>query len=192
MRIAIVTEAALARSHGTGAQILQLAERWDFHHFHCYRGHGAPSEVPNSTLLRDAKPEHPLLQRVVRKLQHASGHYWWRRHTLNEKRFARLLAKVGPFDVTYVIAASEVQAIRLGQIVRQIGAPYVLNVVDLYQDEGLDHRSRQFKQLLEGATVALAAARDHGADEAAGRSADHRSARRQTRERVRRDGPDAE
>ena len=83
MNICVITECELARTHGTGAVILQTLETQQFHHFYFRIGHGAESEVANSTLLVDWLPNIPKLRGAVRVARDWTGVKWWNGDHIN-------------------------------------------------------------------------------------------------------------
>ena len=154
LMICILTESELARSHGTGAQILQMFQGAQFHHFYWKIGHGQRSEVPQSTLLADWIPNVPKIGGVVRRLRRLSGMTWWHGNQINAPWLRHLLRSQGlTFDVVYVVIARESDAQRALSIVRQIGAPYVLHMMDILETDGLKpERMPAIGELLKGAS----------------------------------------
>lgn len=158
MRIAVITQAELARSHGTGAQILQLLDGADYHHFYWYVMHGRMSEVRSSTLLADTAPRIRKVRGAVLRLKKWTGTSWWRNdNVVNRFKFMRLTESLGvPFDVAYVVVASEADASRACSLVQLLNVPYVVNVVDILHPEGLDgEKMTGFRSLVNGASAVL-------------------------------------
>ena len=158
MKVCIVTCNELARSHGTGAQILQIFHGSQFHHFYWRVGHGQRSEVPQSTLLKDRIPDVRQLGGIGRRLKQLSGMTWWRGDQINTAWLHRFLQTRGlGFDVAYVVIASESDAVRALSIVRFLKVPYVVHMVDLLHEHGLDPASMPATdELLKGASGLLA------------------------------------
>ena len=154
MMICILTDNELARSHGTGAQILQIFQGTQFHHFYWRIAHGQESEVPQSTLLKDRIPDVRQLGGVLRRLKQLSGMTWWRDNQINAAWFHRLLRSHSlTFDLVYVVVARESDAERAFSIVRQIDAPYVLHMMDILEPDGLKpERMPAFSGLIKGAS----------------------------------------
>jgi hypothetical protein len=154
----IITDNELARSHGTGAQILQLFQGYPFHHFYWRVGHGRRSEVPQSTLLEDRVPPVPKLGGAVRRLKQWSGRTWWRGDEVNVTWLQREVQSRGlKLDAAYVVIARESDAARALSIVRSLELPYVVNMVDVLHDQGLDPATMPaMTELLKGASSLLA------------------------------------
>jgi hypothetical protein len=158
MLICIITDNELARSHGMGAQILQLFQGERFHHLYWRVGHGQRSEVPHSTLLADWVPNVPKLGGAVRRLWRVSGRAWWQDHQVNAARLKRLARSKGlGFDVAYVVVARENDAARALSILRVLQVPHVVNMVDVLHEDGLDPGSMPaLVELLKGARGLMA------------------------------------
>jgi hypothetical protein len=78
MRVALVTEAALNRRHGTGAQLLRYLDglELDYAHLHFLGWAGWHSDSPRSLSL--ARPEWLERHHRFRSLARRLGLYWWR------------------------------------------------------------------------------------------------------------------
>ncbi len=156
MYVAVITSTELARSHGTGAQILQLLEGLSYHHFYWNIGHGTRSEVSESTLLRD--PLYPYyhnkrgIRIILRKSMSLFGLNWWKGTEIRSQRLASLFKKMKSFDVAYVIVANEHDAARAQTILKHMPVPYILHVVDIYHPEGLNPDMRAFAELASHAS----------------------------------------
>ena len=121
-----------------GAQILQLFQGHQFHHFYWRIGHGGVSETPYSTLLIDRAPSTPNLGGVVSRLMWHFNRTWWIRDEVNAKMLRRYVATHRlDFDVAYVVVAREGDAARASSIVKCLGVPYVVNMVDVLESDGL-------------------------------------------------------
>jgi hypothetical protein len=156
--ICIITDNELARSHGVGAQILQMFQRAKFHHFYWKIGHGQKSEVPESTLLADWIPNVRKIGGVVRRLRRLAGITWWHDNQINVVRLHRFVqAQELEFDVAYVVVARETSADRALSIVRALKLPYVVHMMDVLHEHGLDPVSMPaVGELLKGASGLLA------------------------------------
>lgn len=159
MNLCIVTECALARTHGTGAHALRVFEGsgHPFFHFYLRRIQFGLSECPNSHLLEDV-PWPWKRQRVANAVRRVLGKHWWAGDRLNHRRLSRLIRDEGyRADAAYVIVAREDHAAAAAQIVDVVGCPYVLHVVDLYHEDGLDPAAMPgFSRLIDGASSVLA------------------------------------
>jgi hypothetical protein len=139
MVICIITNNELARSHGVGAQILQVFQGSQFHHFYWGIGHGQRSEVPQSSLLKDRMPDVRQLGGFVRRLKQLSGVTWWRGNEVNALWLRQLVESKGlRFDAAYVNVARESDAKRALSIVRSLKVPFVVHMVDVLHEQGLD------------------------------------------------------
>jgi hypothetical protein len=156
--ICIITENELARSHGTGAAILQMFEGTDFHHFYWHVGHGMRSETPHSTLLADWVPRVRKVGGAVRLLWQWSGAGWWHGNEINPHWWRRVAAAHGArFSVAYVVVARERDAARALSLLRTLRLPYVVHLVDVLHEEGLGPSTTPaMGELLNGATGLLA------------------------------------
>lgn len=160
MRICVITECELARSHGTGAQLLQLlGSDTDFHHFYWAVGHGFRSETPHSSLLADRRLPIPKVRGAIRIARERAGWTWWRDDEVNAGFLHRLLVRKGlDFDVAYVVVGSEYSSRRALSMLKVIGCPYVLRVYDIMHsdDSGIDARTcPHFAELIRGAAAVL-------------------------------------
>jgi hypothetical protein len=151
--ICILTENELARNHGVAAQILQMVEGSAFHHFHWHIGHGRKSEVRESLLLVDWLPNVFGLRGIVRRLRRFTGLTWWRGTQVNTFLFRSYLRLHGlKFNVAYVVVGRESDAARALSILKTLDVPYIINMVDVMEEEGLDPASMPgIRQLLTGA-----------------------------------------
>ncbi|MGO8764079.1 MAG: hypothetical protein ACLQSR_02965 [Limisphaerales bacterium] len=151
--ICILTENELARNHGTGAQILQMMEGCKFHHFHWHIGPGRKSEVRESLLLVDWLPNVFGLRGIVRRLRRLTGMNWWHGNQINRLMLQSYLRWHGlKFDVAYVVVARETDAARALSIVKALGVRYVVDLMDVMEDNGLDPVAMPaMRELLTGA-----------------------------------------
>lgn len=156
--ICIITDHELARSHGTGAQIIQLFQGSEFHHFYWQIAHGQRSDVQQSTLLADCVPNVPITRAFVNIFRKLSGATWWYRNRVNGMKLRRLVESGGfAFDVAFVVVSRESGAARALSIIRSLKLPYVVNMMDVLHEQGLDPASMPaMDKLLKGASGLIA------------------------------------
>jgi len=157
MKIALITEAELARSHGTGAQLLRLFEGLQYHHLYWGVRHGRRSEVRNSSLLADPETGVDLLSKIKRRARRYSGLSWWNGSSVNRGKLQALLSGIqADFDVAFVVVGRESDAARAWSLVTRLGCPYIVWVVDIMHEGGLDPESMPgFRALLANAAAVL-------------------------------------
>lgn len=153
MKVLSITQAELARSHGTGAQVLELLEGTDYHHVYWHVCHGMRSESAHSTLLSDRLPGVPGIRKLWRAARSCLGHTWWRGTSVNRSYVEALLRDEGPFDVAYVVIASEVDAARALSLLDVARVPFVLHVCDILETDGLNEGMTAFASLVSRADV---------------------------------------
>lgn len=153
MRVGVITASELARTHGTGAQLLKLYVGHDnFWHFYWFSFHGTESEIANSTKLSVRPVVIPKVGRLIRIGLQACGVAWWYGANINRFRFRRLIRRIGPFDVAHVVIADEVAATHARSLLVELACPYVLQIYDLMHEDGLDaNMTPQFVQLIKNA-----------------------------------------
>ena len=160
MRIGILTERALTKKHGTGAQILRLLESRDDSFFHIYfrSGHGNVSDCANSFNLTRYEG---LAWRRRDKIREAIGSRvlgtWWpQTDTVHPRKFARLLRDHDlRCDVAYVIVREENSALRCISMLEYLKCPYVVHIMDLHHDELDPATMPGFARLLRGAAATI-------------------------------------
>lgn len=157
LRVAIITPEELARTHGVGAQLLQIySGHKNYWHFYWHSFHGTESESKRSTKL----PIWPLKQRGFGKIsKHAlqlAGLAWWYGDRINALRFRSLLDKLGGFDVVHLVVSDESQAKQAASMIRNARLPFVLTFYDLMHDDGLSREETPtLIKLIENASSVL-------------------------------------
>lgn len=138
-RIALITSTELARTHGTGGQLLLTFDqpRIDYHHFHWRNRHGPGSETPRSFLLDDS---------------------FWNGDRVNDQQLNSFLRSRNlNFDVAHVVILQESEARRALGLVRALNVPYTVHLMDLFHAEGITpDQTPAFHALLNGAAQLLA------------------------------------
>jgi hypothetical protein len=159
MRMCVISECALSYRHGTGAQMIRMFDWTDPSLFHLYltNFYGGKSEVGRSFRIEDPR----YLgrgRRVALRVERALRINWWNGDEVVQHRFRGLLARHGlKADVAYVIAAHEEHASKMRSLLRILGCPYVLHVMDIYHPEGLVPEAMPgFRDLIGGASGTLA------------------------------------
>lgn len=145
MKVAIITGGAITPRHGSGVQILRLFEGMASPPWHLFWGThcGTDNAFTRSFLLKTL----PRLKRLpggykVERLEQALGFGWWRGNEVDARRLSRLVqAHDLSCDVVYVSIASEFEACRAASLVRALGRPYVVHLMDLCHDKGIDPAS---------------------------------------------------
>jgi len=159
LRVAIVTECALSRKHGTGAQLLQLVDGAPFDFFHLYLTgeYAGLSECANSFRLEDPRYR-GRGKRFVAPLERALGINWWNGDRIQPQKLRGLISRHRlSCDVAYVLVGSEQQAARAGSILGVLDCPYVLHVMDIYHGDGLSREATPaFARLAENAASLIA------------------------------------
>lgn len=159
MKTAIISDGALARTHGTGAQILKVfaSSGLPFVHFYFYTWASGASEVAPSYQLENPHHKH-VGKRVAARLSRAIGTSWWQGNKLNQRRIRRLLEEEQiACDVAYVVIGSEDSAQRAVELLRYLKCPYIVHLMDLYHEGGIDPATMTgFAELLRGASTIFA------------------------------------
>jgi hypothetical protein len=134
MRVALITEAALNRRHGTGAQLLRYLDGLciDYTHTFFIGWSGWRSETPNSLCL--AQPEWLEHHHRVRSLARRLGLYWWRYGGLRRSTREAIRAHATPCDVAWVVVGGEKGAKVVRRIIAELRVPVLLHMMDLYAD----------------------------------------------------------
>jgi hypothetical protein len=134
MHVALVTEAALNRRHGTGAQLLRYLDDMELDYSHVYflGWAGWRSDSPRSLSL--AQPEWLERHHRFRSFARRLGLYWWRRGNLRHSTRASIRAHTAPCEVAWVVVGGERGAEVARRIVDELGAPVLLHVMDLFAD----------------------------------------------------------
>jgi glycosyltransferase involved in cell wall biosynthesis len=159
VNVCIITGPALARTHGTGAQLLRLFGGTDVRFFHLYwnsRPFGR-SEHPRSYALENRAWTLPRGGRLARALGRRLGILWWSRNDVDARKLARLRARADlRADVAYVIVASEAECERARSLLARLGCPYVVHLMDVEHPQGLDPTTMPaYRGLLERASAVL-------------------------------------
>ncbi len=160
LRVCLISGAALSATHGTGAQMLRVFSHPLFSPYHLYwrSTEYGRSEVPNSYLLEDPLWRWRKGGRHVTRVKAALGLLWWDGDAVNEARLRALLAEKGVVcDVAYVVVSDEREAVRALSLLAVLGCPYVVHLMDLEHEGGLDpHAMPGYAGLLGGAAGVLA------------------------------------
>lgn len=138
-RIALITSTELARTHGTGGQLLLTFDQpgIDYHHFHWRNRHGPGSETPRSFLL-----DQP---------------FWSNDRLIDDQFNAFLRSRKLDFDVAHVVILQESEARRALNLVRALSIPYTVHLMDLFHADGITaDATPAFHALLNGAADLLA------------------------------------
>ncbi len=164
MRVALLSGPAVSARHGSGVQILRLFEgaRDDVRHLY-WRGTAGPeSDLPHAHYLKTLPGLKRLRGgRLMDLAERALGVAWWDGDRVNAAKLERLLRDRGwGCDVAYVCVARETEAREALSILDVLDRPYVVHLMDLCHDEGLDpERMPGYRRLLgEAATVFAASA----------------------------------
>ncbi len=133
-RVALFTEAALNRKHGTGAQLLRYLDGLDVEcaHVHFLGWAGWDSVTPRSLPLEP--PAWRKRSKLIRGLARRLGLDWWSHGRLSGATRAAILAHAAPCDVAWVVVGGERGARVARRVVAELGAPVLLHVMDLYAD----------------------------------------------------------
>jgi len=156
LNIALITPYELARNHGTGAQLLTLlsCKEISFLHFYWTR-YTWLSETKNSFQLRDDAIRIPRLRRFQPALNRWLG--WWKGDKINRTWLALFCKLKGrKFDLCYVIVTSESDCERAHSIVQAMGLPYVVHIMDLVHENGVNPGMLGMARLLNGASGIIA------------------------------------
>ncbi len=162
MRVGILSEYCLAGSHGSGAQMLRIADHAHLDHFHLYWSSmpfGFSEAGRPSFLFEDPLFWRKLrLNRLMTKLHAAVGLRGWRGNALNTRLFRRLIpAAQTDCDVVYAFATSEESAQRCLSLIDHLRTPFVVHIMDLQHADGLDPATMPgFAGLLRRASSVLA------------------------------------
>jgi hypothetical protein len=161
MRVAVITGPALCSRHGTGVQILRTFDGAgvDLWHVFWLGTAGYRSDLAESALL-NTLPRLKRLRggRVIEMIEQALGVAWWNGTSVNPGKLRRLVAARGWMcDAAYVCVASDDEAAEARSIVEVLGCPYVVHLMDLCHDGGIDPRTMPgYTGLLRGAAAVLA------------------------------------
>jgi hypothetical protein len=151
---------ALGSRHGTGVQVLRIFEGSgvDLWHLYWLGTAGYQSDVAASALLNTL----PLLKRmrgggVVEKVEEVLGVAWWNGRRVNADKLRRLVADRGwTCDAAYVCVADDGEAAEARSILEVLGCPYVVHLMDLCHDDGIDPATMPgYLGLLRGASSVL-------------------------------------
>ena len=161
MRVGILSEFCLAGSHGSGAQMLRIIDHARLDYFHVYwsqRPFGLSEPTRHSHLFEDPLFWRPLrFNRAMAKLHAAVGLRGWHGNTLNAPLFDRLIppARLG-CDVIHAFATSEESAARCLSLISHFDKPFVLHVMDVQHENGLDPTTMPgFAELIRRASSVL-------------------------------------
>jgi hypothetical protein len=161
MRVAVIMGPALGSRHGTGVQVQRIFEGSgvDLWHLYWLGTAGYQSDLAESALLNTL----PRLKRrrggrVVEKVEELLGVAWWNGHQVNADKLRRLVADRGwTCDVAYVCVADDGEAAEAWSILKVLGCPYVVHLMDLCHDDGIDPATMPgYVGLLRGASSVLA------------------------------------
>jgi hypothetical protein len=155
MKIGILTRDALTAKHGTGAQLLRLLEGADLSAFHLYWwwAHGGESErQPSYRLIAPNWMAKKGLFRVFSAL----GLTWWKGTQINRAKLRELRQSENlQCDVVYAVVGDELSAQQVLSIAEEFGCPYVVHLMDLYEDQLDPNTMWGMKRLLAGASSVL-------------------------------------
>lgn len=133
-RIALITSTELARTHGTGGQLLLTFDQpgVEYHHFHWRNRHGPGSETDRSFLLTDS---------------------FWNGEQINSDQLQMFLhSRRLSFDAAHIVILQESEARRALSLVRGLNVPYTVHLMDLFHAEGITaEQTPAFHALLNGA-----------------------------------------
>lgn len=159
MRLAVVTECALSRKHGTGAQLLGILEGSSLEYFHFYftHAHAGESECARSYRIEDPRWRWRG-RRHIGKIERLLGLNWWEGNRLDSARFSSLLRKKALIaDAAYVCVGTEEAAGQANAILAELKVPYVVQVMDIYYQAGFDPASMpELAKLVNGASAVVA------------------------------------
>lgn len=160
MKVAVLSECAMANTHGTGALLLRLFQNSGTPFVHLFlqtMGFGL-SECPASHLLAHLPKQSSRSQFFAHRALRAVGLSLWRKDEINRRVFARFRrAKDITADVAYVVVSRESHARRFRSVLRELNCPYVVHVMDIYHETGLDPDTMPgFRSLFQGAHSNLA------------------------------------
>ncbi len=161
MRVGILSEFCLAGSHGSGAQMLRIIDQAHLDYFHVYwssRPFGPSEPGRHSHLFEDPLFWRPLrLNRAMTKLHAAVGLQAWHGDTLNARLFERVVPKsLLQCDVIHAFATSESSAGRCRSLIDYFGKPFVLHIMDVQHENGLDPATMPgFAELIRRASSVL-------------------------------------
>jgi glycosyltransferase involved in cell wall biosynthesis len=162
LRVAVITESAMEKTHGTGAQLLRLfheRENLSYYHFFFYEGIFGKSNRPNSFLLSDKELPFRKGAGFATRLRKGMGLSWWNPDgSINARWFQKLIAENNiQCDLAYVVLADEMHTRYVLAILEQLSVPYVVHLMDLYTESGLDpKRDTGFRKLFQGAKRVIA------------------------------------
>lgn len=154
MKIAVLTECALSRKHGTGAQLLRILEKSNVEFFHVYLTHswGGQSECDRSFRLEDPRWT-GRGRRHIAKVERLLGLNWWNGDDVDTRKWQRLVDREKlQCDVAYVVVANESQALKFNSLLASMKVPYIVHVMDIYDDQGFNaHTMTGLARLFRGA-----------------------------------------
>lgn len=160
MRVALLSGPAINTRHGSGVQLLRIFEGLDVQPWHLYwkSTAGYRSDCGKAMMLSHL----PRLKRLrggraIELFERALGVAWWRGEQVSADRLRRQLARRRwACDVAYLSVASESEAREAMSIVRALGCPYVVHMMDLCHDGGIDPATMSgYRELLRGAASVL-------------------------------------
>lgn len=160
LRVCLLSGAALSSTHGTGAQMLRVfsSPLFSTHHLYWRSTKYGRSEVVNSYLLEDPLWRWRKGGRHITRVKAALRLLWWYGNAVSKPKLRALLREKGvACDVAYVVVSDETEAMRALSLLAVLGCPYVVHLMDLEHEEGLDPASMPgYGKLLGGAARVLA------------------------------------
>jgi len=164
LKLAILTEANLSPKHGVGMQLLRTFVGGPMEYFSLFlhSWHDGKSEPPHAHLLEDRWlderwPSGLRGKHFANRLMFQADQCWWHDGQINRKRMEQLVADYDlRCGVAYVNIAKEESALKVCSILRFLGCPYIVHLMDLYH-ERLDPAAMPgMCELMRGASTVIA------------------------------------
>jgi glycosyltransferase involved in cell wall biosynthesis len=159
LRIAVITENPMSRAHGTGVQLLRLLENQGISYTNFYFGdlYGGKSECEDFVSLYGQEYRWWYPAQSLQGKARAAALRTWYSLKVHPPRFNAALKERPAFNVAYVIVGHEVAAAWYLPFLKALGCPYVVHIMDIYHESGLDPESMpNFSTLFAGASSILA------------------------------------
>lgn len=156
MNVCIITPYSLSNTHGTGVQILRLVQQINVEYFHLYWSSASGLSETTTSLLLEEDFWWWKWSRGRYKLGEVMSwlglSVWKNNQLIDEKYLSLLWEKRKDFDVAYVVVLDEKAARRAVFLLRNLGCPYVVHIMDL------DHLSGLNPAIMPGFTTLFAGA----------------------------------